>query len=85
MRPLLLQDYQRFITGPELKEDLKNIVLISILWKLKRRKFKNVPPIIDSSNCFPTLEEFSAILKKVPMVYYGVDRMKEKFSNKKTI
>jgi hypothetical protein len=57
--PLLLQDYQRFITGPELKEDLKNIVAyLSTLEIEERRKFKNVPPIIDSSFTFQLWKEF---------------------------
>jgi hypothetical protein len=57
--PLLLQDYQRFITGPELKEDLKNIVAhLNTLEIEERRKFKNVPPIIDSSITFQLWKEF---------------------------
>jgi hypothetical protein len=57
--PLLLQDYQKFIVGPELKEDLKNIVaFLNTLEIEERRKFKNVPPIIDSSITFQLWKEF---------------------------
>ncbi|MBU0697394.1 MAG: SEC-C domain-containing protein [Bacteroidetes bacterium] len=57
--PLLLQADQRFITGPELKEDLKNIVAyLNTLEIEERRKFKNVPPIIDSSITFQLWKEF---------------------------
>jgi hypothetical protein len=57
--PLLLQDYQKFITGPELKEDLKNIVAyLNSLEIDERRKFKNVPPIIESSITFQLWKEF---------------------------
>ncbi|HEY0669530.1 MAG TPA: SEC-C domain-containing protein [Sphingobacteriaceae bacterium] len=57
--PLLLQDYQRFIVGPALKEDLKNIVaFLNTLEIEERRKFKNVPPIIDSSITFQLWKEF---------------------------
>ncbi len=57
--PLLVLDYQRFITGPELKEDLKNIVAyLNTLEIEERRKFKNVPPIIDSSITFQLWKEF---------------------------
>jgi hypothetical protein len=57
--PLLLQDYQKFITGPELKEDLKNIVTyLNNLEIEERKKFKNVPPIIESSITFQLWKEF---------------------------
>jgi len=57
--PLLLQDYQKFILGPELKEDLKNIVsFLSTLDIEERRKFKNIPPIIESSITFQLWKEF---------------------------
>jgi hypothetical protein len=57
--PLLLRDYQKFIVGPELKEDLKNIVaFLNTLEIEERRKFKNVPPIIDSSITFQLWKEF---------------------------
>lgn len=57
--PLLLQDYQRFITGSELKEDLKNIVAyLNTLEIEERRKFKNVPPIIDTSITFQLWKKF---------------------------
>jgi len=57
--PLLLQDYQKFIVGPELKEDLKNIVaFLNTLEIEERRKFKNVPPIIDSSITFQLWKEY---------------------------
>lgn len=57
--PLLLRDYQKFIVGPELKEDLKNIVaFLNTLGIEERRKFKNVPPIIDSSITFQLWKEF---------------------------
>lgn len=59
LAPLLLQDYQRFIIGSELKEDLKNIVaFLNTLEIEERRKFKNVPPIIDSSITFQLWKEF---------------------------
>lgn len=57
--PLLLQDYQKFIVGSELKEDLKNIVaFLNTLEIEERRKFKNVPPIIDSSITFQLWKEY---------------------------
>ncbi|GAB3013828.1 hypothetical protein GCM10027051_16330 [Niabella terrae] len=57
--PLLLRNYQKFIIGPELKEDLKNIVaFLNTLEIEERRKFKNVPPIIDSSITFQLWKEF---------------------------
>lgn len=57
--PLLLRDYQKFIVGPELKEDLKNIVaFLNTLEMEERRKFKSVPPIIDSSITFQLWKEF---------------------------
>lgn len=57
--PLLLKDYQKFITGPELKEDLKNILAyLNNLEIEERRKFKNVPPIIKSSITFQLWKEF---------------------------
>src|SRR5690606_18220744 len=57
--PLLLQDYQKFIVGLELKEDLKNIVaFLNTLEIEERRKFKNVPPIIDSSITFQLWKDF---------------------------
>lgn len=56
--PLLLQDYQKFIVGSELKEDLKNIVaFLNTLEIEQRRKFKNVPPIINSSITFQLWKE----------------------------
>lgn len=59
LAPLLLQDYQKFITGPELKEDLKNIVAyLNTLEIEERRKFKNVPPINESSITFQLWKEF---------------------------
>lgn len=57
--PLLLKDYQKFIVGSELKEDLKKIVsFLNTLEIEERRKFKNVPPIIDSSITFQLWKEF---------------------------
>jgi len=57
--PLLLQDYQKFIEGPKLKEDLKNIVaFLNTLEIEKRREFKNVPPIIESSITFQLWKEY---------------------------
>lgn len=57
--PLLLRDYQKFIVGPELKEDLKNIVaFLNTLEIEERRKYKNVPPIIESSITFQLWKEF---------------------------
>jgi hypothetical protein len=57
--PLLLQDYQKFIVGTELKEDLKDIVaFLNTLEIEERRKFKNVPPIIDCSITFQLWKEF---------------------------
>lgn len=57
--PLLLQDYQKFITGPELKEDFKNIVAYLNNLEIEERiKFKNVPPIIESSITFQLWKEF---------------------------
>ena len=57
--PLLLLDYQNFITGPELKEDLKNIVVyLNNLEIEERRKFKTVPPIIETSITFQLWKKF---------------------------
>lgn len=57
--PLLLRDYQKFIIGSELKDDLKNIVTyLNELDIEERRKFKNVPPIIETSITFQLWKEF---------------------------
>jgi len=57
--PLLLLDYQKFILGSELKDDLKNIVaFLNTLEIEERKKFKSVPPIIDSSITFKLWKEF---------------------------
>lgn len=59
LTPLLLKPYQRFITGPELKEDLKNIVdHLEGLSQEERKKFKNVPPIISDSLTFKLWAEY---------------------------
>lgn len=57
--PLLLRDDQKFIAGPDLKQDLKN--LVEYLNNLKideRRNYKSVPPIIESSFTFQLWKEF---------------------------
>lgn len=57
--PLLLRDDQKFIAGPDLKQDLKNIVgYLNNLEIDERRKYKNVPPIIESSFTFQLWKEF---------------------------
>ncbi|KQS88788.1 hypothetical protein ASG21_16750 [Chryseobacterium sp. Leaf394] len=57
--PLLLRDEQKFIVGPDLKQDLKNIVeFLNNLEIDERRKYKNVPPIIESSFTFQLWKEF---------------------------
>lgn len=57
--PLLIQDYQEFIVGTDLKEDLKNIVAFLGNLKIEERQiFKNVPPIIDSSITFQLWKKF---------------------------
>jgi hypothetical protein len=57
--PLLLREYQKFIVGTELKEDLKNIVaFLNTLEIEERREFKSIPPIIDSSITFQLWKEF---------------------------
>lgn len=57
--PLLLQNYQKFVIGTELKDDLKRIVaFLDNLEIEERQKFKTVPPIIDSSITFQLWKEF---------------------------
>lgn len=57
--PVLLYDYQKFIVGAELKNDLKNIVsYLNTLDLEDRRKFKSAPPIIESSFTFQLWREF---------------------------
>jgi hypothetical protein len=57
--PLLLREDQKFIVGQELKEDLKNIVtFLNTLENDERKKYKNVPPIIESSFTFQLWKEF---------------------------
>lgn len=57
--PILLRDDQKFIAGPDLKQDLKNIVeFLKNLEINERRKYKNVPPIIESSFTFQLWKEF---------------------------
>ncbi|MEZ0181919.1 SEC-C domain-containing protein [Flavobacterium oncorhynchi] len=57
--PILLRDDQKFIAGPDLKQDLKNIVeFLKNLEIDERRKYKNVPPIIESSFTFQLWKEF---------------------------
>lgn len=57
--PLLLRKDQKFITGPDLKQDLKNIVeFVNNLEIDERREYKNVPPIIESSFTFQLWKEF---------------------------
>lgn len=57
--PLLLREDQKFIVGQELKEDLKNIVtFLNTLETDERKKYKNVPPIIESSFTFQLWKEF---------------------------
>ncbi|AZA88691.1 SEC-C domain-containing protein [Chryseobacterium shandongense] len=57
--PLLLREDQKFIVGQELKEDLKNIVtFLNTLKTDERKKYKNVPPIIESSFTFQLWKEF---------------------------
>lgn len=59
LAPLLLRDDQKFIAGPDLKQDLKNIVeFLNNLGIDERRKYKNVPPIIESSFTFQLWKEF---------------------------
>ena len=65
LTPLLLKSYQRFITGPELKEDLKNIVThLDALSEEERKKFKSVPPIIETSLTFKLWAEYFDYPKK---------------------
>lgn len=81
--PLLLQDYQKFIVGPELKEDLKNIVaFLNTLEIEERRKFKNVPPIIDSSITFQLWKEFFNYPEKSNWNREISDREKEMMKEK---
>ena len=57
--PLLLQNYQRFIVGTDLKEDLKKVVeFLNSLSIEERRKYKNVPPIISESITFKLWKEY---------------------------
>lgn len=81
--PLLLQDYQKFIVGPELKEDLKNIVaFLNTLEIEERRKFKNVPPIIDSSITFQLWKEYFNYPEKSNWNREISDREKEMMKEK---
>jgi hypothetical protein len=59
LAPLLLEPDQKFITGPDLKQDLK--IIVDHLDKLEideRRKFKGKPPIIESSYTFQMWKEY---------------------------
>lgn len=57
--PLLLREDQKFIVGQELKEDLKNIVtFLNTLETDERKKYKIVPPIIESSFTFQLWKKF---------------------------
>lgn len=57
--PLLIREDQKFIVGQELKEDLKNIVTFLTALEIdERKKYKNVPPIIESSFTFQLWKEF---------------------------
>lgn len=60
--PLLLKEYQRFIVGAELKNDLKIIVeYIDSLGeeeKTKNKNFRNYPPIIEDSITYKLWNEF---------------------------
>ena len=59
LAPLLLRNDQKFIAGPDLKLDLKNIVdFLNSLEIDERRKFKSVPPIIESSYTFQLWKEY---------------------------
>ena len=59
LAPLLVRDYQKFVVGSDLKEDLKSIVehLESIDIE-ERKKFKSKPPIIESSLTFQLWKEY---------------------------
>lgn len=57
--PLLLRNNQKFIAGPDLKQDLRNIVeFLNNLEIDERRKYKGVPPIIESSFTFQLWKDF---------------------------
>src|SRR5690606_34489632 len=59
LAPLLLRNDQKFITGPDLKLDLKNIVdFLNSLEIDERRKFKSAPPIIETSYTFQLWKEY---------------------------
>lgn len=59
LAPLLLRPYQKFILGSNLKQDLKMVVEhIENLEIEERKKFKNVPPIIEDSLTFQLWKEF---------------------------
>jgi hypothetical protein len=58
LAPLLVQSYQKFILGTDLKQDLKAIVeYLDIHGIEAKRKFKNKPPIIESSLTFKIWKE----------------------------
>lgn len=59
LAPLLLRDYQKFIVGTDLKQDLKEIVEhLETLEIEERRKFKSEPPKIENSLTFQLWKEY---------------------------
>lgn len=59
LAPLLVRDYQKFVVGTDLKQDLKGIVEhLENLGIDERKTFKNKPPIIESSLTFQLWKEF---------------------------
>lgn len=57
--PLLLLPYQRFIIGSDIKKDMNHIVThIEGLEIEERKKFKGLPPLINSSLTFQLWKEF---------------------------
>lgn len=59
LAPLLLREYQKFIVGTDLKNDLKLIVEhLDTLDIEERKKFKNKPPVNDTSLTFQLWKEY---------------------------
>jgi len=59
LAPLLVRNYQKFVVGTDLKQDLKGIVEhLESLGVDERKSFKNKPPIIESSLTFQLWKEY---------------------------
>jgi hypothetical protein len=59
LAPLLLKNYQKFIVGTDLKQDLKSIVdHLDALEIEERKKFKNKPPELETTITFQLWKEF---------------------------